>query len=266
MKNTIQSSNAILEFNNLSKNNTYAVTKINLWIYKYEFVYNQAITSIRSKNSFPRLLEQNRQAYEFIDFYELLKKISLCSENEMFFKEQLSIYDKIKNNVTKLNNWLNIQHQDNEKKQNLFNDVFYDNRELTDYNFTISSSLIIDHLEFKYSLQYLRLLKKANMIEIIGEVKQINKVEIFEQKNKFSSTSCLITPKYTKQKILIATKDVHHNIFQITFLNGKTALINNVFLGQKVKIYVDLRGGYIQKGERKDYYTNPLGWDLEILE
>ncbi len=267
---------SIKELKNLSENNTYSISKIEWWLLKYRGEYqngNSVINAIPSSFTYPRISPKYQEEFNFKDLYERLEEVSICYKNETHFKEQLAVYNKVKNNVSELNNWLATHYLDAGKQQSKFRMLFADNRELIDYSFKIhlptslNLSVMVDANEYQYSLQFLNILERSKKIVISGVVKLITDLEVFEERRITEGDYTRIRPAFKRQKIVISTNDEHLNEHLIRFVNGKTELLKDVSVGQKIKGFISLRGGEWENEHKElEYRHSLLGWDIEKLE
>jgi len=276
MNNTILITQAITGLKHLSENDIYPISKIEWWLLKYEADYQDVksiINAIPNDFTLPRISKKYHTEYQFIDLFERLQEVSICHRNETYFKEQLALYDEVKNNVSELNNWLATHYLGAGEQQSKFGALFFDNRELTDYNFNIylpislKLSIVVDATEFQYSLQFLNILERSKKMIITGIVKLIDDIEIFEERRISNEKFTRVRPAFKRQKVVISTNDEHLNEHLIRFVNGKTELLKDVSLGQKIKVFTSLRGGeWEDENGVKEYRNSLLGWDVEILE
>jgi hypothetical protein len=148
--------------------------------------------------------------------------------------------------------------------------LFGDNRELIDYSFKIhfplplNLSVIVDGNEFQYSLQFLNILERSKKIIIIGVIILISDLEVIEE-SRIEVDYIRIRPAFKRQKIVVSTNDEHLNEHLIIFRNGKTELLKDVSIGQKIKVFASLRGGEWENENKELAYGHSLlGWDIEL--
>ena len=273
MNNALSIIQSLENLKSLTKDNTYSIVKIEWWLLKYKGEYqytNSVIDAIPSSFTYPRISPKYQEEFNFKDLYERLEEVSICYKNETHFKEQLAVYNKVKNNVSELNNWLATHYLDAGKQQSKFRILFADNRELIDYSFKIhlptslNLSVIVEANEFQYSLQFLNILERSKKILISGVVKLITDLEVFEERRITEGNYTRISPAFKRQKIVISTNDEHLNEHLIRFVNGKTELLKEVKVGRKIKVYTSLRGGEWENEHKElEYKHSLLGWDIE---
>ena len=260
----------------LLDNKFISLAKIEWWLLKYESAYQDVISIIKaipSDYAFPSIGDRYALEFQLKDLYELLEEVSACHRNEAYFKKQLELYDEISNNVTELSAWLESHKLTPSEEQIRFLDFFADNRELSGYRSKVimpsnlDFSIRINLIEFEYTLRFLDIIKGSEKLVFIGVVKLIKDVEFLEEivtKTKgFTSTR----PAYKRQHVVIATNDAHRNEYLIRFVHGKTELLKDITVGQKVKVFTDLRGGELEKESGvKEYWNSLIGWGIQILE
>lgn len=260
------------ELKSLSKDGIYSIDKICWWLLKYEEEYqriNSIISSIPGR--YPSFTPKYQDEFNLKDLYKSLEEVSVCYTNETYFEEQLKVYNEVKNNVSELENWLATNYLDIGGQQCKFTILFGDTRELTDYSFKIhlpralNLSVIVDSKGFQYTLQFLNILERSKKIIIKGVVKQIEALEIFEEREIRKGDYTTTRAAYKTQKIIISTNDADHNEHLIRFINGKTELLKEVNVGQEIKVYATLRG-VEKENENKEleYRHRLLGWDIEV--
>lgn len=264
---------SITEFKSLFVDDIISVTKIQWWLLKYESDYLEIKDSFINKEFeyvFYRIRGKDQEEFSFIDLFEKLQEVSDCHKNEKYFKDELEVYDTIKNDVTKLNSWLENHSLDTKGRQSEFRMLFSDNSELLGYNFNIEIKSIgfkIKIEDFHYSLRFLNVIEKFKKIVIIGVVSRINNLEDFKEIKTTVGDSVITRPAFKRQEIILSTNDEHLNEYLIRFVNGKTELLKNIDIGQTVKIYVDLRGGNLKNEDgTQGFQSSLLGWDISLLE
>jgi len=251
------------------------LSKLDWWLLKYESAYQDAISTIEaipSDYTFPRIGDRYTLEFQLKDLYELLEEVSVCHGNEVYFEEQLELYDEVSNNVTKRNSWLERHKLNPSEEQTKFINQFADSREVTGCNFELSLPLGLDFtmkvnpIDFESTLRFLDIIERSKKIVIIGKVEHVDNIEVIEEKTtktkEFTSTS----PVYKRQAIVVSTNNNQYNEYLIRFLHGKIGLLKGVTVGKKVKVYADLRGGVLDKeNDVKEYWNSLIGWEIEQL-
>lgn len=250
--------------------------KLDWWLLKYESAYQDVISvieTIPSDYTFPSIGDRHTYEFQLKNLYELLEEVSACHRNEAYFKEQLELYDEVSNNVTELSSWLESHKLTPSEEQIRFLDFFADNRELSGYRSRVimpsnlDFSIKINLIDFQYTLRFLDIVERSGKLVLTGVVKLIKDVEFLEEIVTKTKEFTSARPAYQRQHIVIATNDAHNNEYLIRFVYKKTELLKEVTVGQKVKVYTDLRGGELEK-ERgvKEYWNSLIGWDIQVLE
>lgn len=268
--------NPITELRKLVDTRFISLPKIEWWLMKYESDYQYVISvidAIPSDYKFPSFGERYAFEFQLKDLYELLEEVLTCYKDEAYFKIQLTTYQEISSNAMALSSWLETHKLTPSKEQSKFKWLFADNREVTGYNLKLNLpigldfTMVVNPLDFHYSIKFLDIIDRSEKLEFVGIVKLIKPIDFFE---KIVTTTKEITstrPAYQRQDIVIAVDDSHNSQHQIKFFNGKTSLLKNIYVGQKVKVHVELRGGVSEKSDGvKEYWTLLRGWDIEILE
>lgn len=250
--------------------------KIEWWLLKYESAYQDVISSIEaipSDYTFPRIGDRYASEFMLKDLYELLEGVSVCYRNEAYFNNQLELYDEVSNNVTELNSWLDIHKLIVPKEQSIFMGLFADIRGVKGYNYELRLPLGLDFtmkvnpIDFQSTLRFLDIIERSKKVIIIGTVKYFESIEVIEEKitktKEYTSTS----PTYKRQDIVVSANNSQNNEHLIRFLYGKIELLKDVYVGQMVKVYLELCGGVLEneKGTR-EYWNLLKGWDIEVLE
>jgi hypothetical protein len=274
---------AIRELKSLSEKGIYKKSKLKWWLQKYADQYTYFIKGRENRDAMAityradarpevkEFIHLENKINTFLDTYETLENVIELYANETYYKEQIVAYNKVKNNVSELNNWLATQYLDTGKQQSDFKILFGDNRELIDYSFKIhfplslNLSLIVDGNEFQYSLQFLNILERSKKIIIIGVITLFSDLEVFEESRITEGDYIRIRPAFKRQKIVVSTNDEHLNEHLIIFRNGKTELLKDVSIGQKIKVFASLRGGEWENENKELAHRNSLlGWDIEL--
>jgi hypothetical protein len=254
-------SNQIKELKSLeSSEGFYSRDKISWWLIKYEEEYYKQLNffeSIPLDIDNPRNLTKYTKESQFLDLYEALNKVLSFHNNESYFKEQLEVYELVKNDDERLNTWIDYHKTDKKCKYEEFVSLFSDNRTVTGFNLTILYPLSLpvkvklDESEFQYTLKFLELLERLDKTEIIGVIEIINPIENIRL-NEFQT--------YNKQTIVVSVNDTLNSELHIRFIQGKIQLLKHIKVGQKVKVYADLINSEVESN-RQDY----LGWNIELI-
>ena len=169
----------IEELKSLSDNGIYKRGKLEWWLLKYEeeykYYYNDKET--RSTMRITYRADASSQRKESIDLlnkinvflytYEVLGKVTKFYRNELHFKDEIKRYNSIKNNVKELDSWLKTHELDKNKKYAAFVNLFENTRTVSGYRFDIlypfslPLKIRLDELEFKYTLQFLKILERS---------------------------------------------------------------------------------------------------------
>ncbi len=226
------------------------IKTIDLWLKKHNQFYNSTIEFMK-KNTLNSVESLTRKEFEVL--YGKLSILSLLHQKEAYFKEQINTYNKIKDSVSKLNEWFNYQYKNKDKYQ-LFSSVFYDNRELSHFKLKFDE-LILSPSDFKYTLQFMKIIEDSKAITFEGTIKTIYDVEVH---NKTKTARA-----YTKQKIVLSIDDFCCSEYQVTFTDGRIKNLDNLIEGQYVKVFARLTSGQIENQEK--YQHHLYGWRVEIL-
>ncbi|WP_298767339.1 DUF3127 domain-containing protein [uncultured Polaribacter sp.] len=256
---------SIIELENLSDKGIYKRDKIEWWLMKHENEYQTLLRffdELKSIVKSPRNLTKYAKQSQFLDMYEVLLKVTAFYRNEVYFKEQIEVYDLVKKDIDQLNNWLEIHKTDKKHQYEEFVSLFQDNSLISNYNLTLLYPLSLplkvklDELDFYNVLKFLEILEKSNKIEINGAIEDINDLEVVKL-NKYQT--------YSRQTVVVSNDDMHQSKLLIRFLKGKTDLLSNLKVGQKVKVYADLLGGK-DESNKQGYSLSLLGWSIEELK
>jgi len=260
----------------LLDNKFISLAKIEWWLLKYVSAYQDVISIIEAISPdyvFPSIGDRYALEFQLKDLYELLEEVSVCHRNEAYFKKQLALYDEVSNNVTELSSWLESHKLTASEEQIRFLDFFADNRELSGYRSKVimpsnlDFSIRINLIEFEYTLRFLDIVERSGKLVLTGIVKLVKEVEFLEEIVTKTKECTSTRPAYQRQHVVIATNDAHRNEHLIRFVHGKTELLKDITVGQKVKVYTDLRGGELEKESGvKEYWNSLIGWDIQILE
>ena len=161
----------IEELKSLSNDSIFSIDKIEWWLLKHETFYKQTKRINDSKHLYeiddrivrlPDNIGNPSDEEKFIDVYESLNNLSQLHRNESYFKQEMAIYDRIKNKPQKVKQWLKKNEKlgtedyvtflidyldylggDNEYHLNVF---FLKNDNLDFY---------VDREDFKYTIRFL---------------------------------------------------------------------------------------------------------------
>ena len=172
--------NFIAELKSLSNKDIYKRDKIEWWLLKYkeDYQYHYQNKEIRptmkityradTKPHIKKSIDLENTINRFLDTYEVLNKVTDFYRNEVYFKQELELYKSIKADAVGMKYWLAKHNLAESKKYADFVDLFQDNRTLSGYRFDILYPLslplkiTLDESEFKYTIQFLEILDKAN--------------------------------------------------------------------------------------------------------
>lgn len=106
---------AIQDFKHINNEKILKVNIVEWWLLKYtqdyketyDFIYSQHLFVLED-GSTVRLPPLGKKTYDekFLDLYKALDTISELHKNEIYFKQELNEYHKVKKNKSKLKNWL----------------------------------------------------------------------------------------------------------------------------------------------------------------
>lgn len=252
-----ESSTPIAEYKTLSTNGVCSMRNIGLWLEKYAEFYNTTLKVLEvekytSKLNSVELLVKK----EFENLYGKLSILKKLYKKESYFKQQLETYNKVKDSISKLEKWFKYQ-QENKREYELFSALFYDSRELTHFALKLDE-LTLDTKDFKHTLEYMSIIENAQAIEFKGTIKTISDLEVFEK----TST----TRAYTQQVLVISIKNFCCSAYQIVFRDGRVKHLENLCVGQYVKVFARLTGGELERSESvKKYSHNLYGWRVEKI-
>jgi len=251
------------------------LSKLDWWLLKYESAYQDAISTIEaipSDYTFPRIGDRYTLEFQLKDLYELLEEVSVCHGNEVYFEEQLELYDEVGNNVTEQSSWLEVHKLTAPEEQEIFLNLFADSRELSGYRselimpLGLNFSIKINSIDFQYTLRFLDIIERSKKIIIIGVVKHVEDIEVIGENATKRKEQLSTSPAYRRQAIVVLANNNQYNEYLIRFVHGKIGLLKGVTIGKKVKVYADLRGGVLDKGnDVKEYWNSLIGWGIEQL-
>lgn len=269
----MKTSEAFMELKDLSDSGLYSKDKIEWWLLKFEEEYNNLFNFFEAEKvnfTHPRNLSKYKEEAQFLDTYEVLLKVADFYRNEIYFKEQVELYDSIKDSNAQLNSWLETNKLVEGKRYKEFVYLFQNTTKLSGYDFVIRYplslplSIKLDKTDFKYTLQFLEILERSKKIQIIGTISMINDLEIFEKKIIKTDEGESYSRAFTRRNIIISTNDAYGSELLIKFMDDRTHLLKNLKKGQRIKVYADLTGGK-NESEKLGYSLSLLGWNIEIL-
>lgn len=233
------------EYKSFIAQNKCKMEAIELWLKKYNHFYTNAVKDVNNKVDL--LVDK-----EFEVLYGKLSILSLLYQKETYFKEQINTYNKVKDSVSKLEQWFNFQYKNKDKYQ-LFSSVFYDSRELSHFKLKLDE-LTLNPTDFKYTLQFMNIIEDSKSITFNGTIKTIYDIEVFSKTNTARA--------YKKQIIVLSIDDFCCSEYQVTFTDGRIKHLENLIEGQYVKVFARLTGGQI---ENEEYKHRLYGWRVEKL-
>lgn len=91
-------------------------------------------------------------------------------------------------------------------------------------------------------------------MELQGEIKKIFETQTFAS-------------GYQKRELILVTEEQYPQPISIEFLSEKVGLLDRFSTGEKVKIFINIRGREWTnpQGETK-YFNSIVGWKIELLE
>ncbi len=269
----MKTSEAFIELNDLSDSGLYSKDKIEWWLLKFEEEYNNLFNFFEAEKvnfTHPRNLSKYKEEAQFLDTYEVLLKVADFYRNEIYFKEQVELYDSIKDSTAQLNSWLETNKLVEGKRYKEFVYLFQNTTKLSGYEFVIRYpfslpvSIKLDETDFKETLHFLKILEMSEKVQAIGTISLINDLEVFEKKITKTDEGESYRRAFTRRNIIISTDDGYGSELLIKFMDEKTHLLKNLKVGQRVKIYADLTGGK-NEADKLGYSLSLLGWNIEIL-
>lgn len=158
------------ELENLSENGIYRKDKIESWVLKHELRYKRLIMDIDILNrEFPSAYIRNHNMLQkeakFLDTYEVLLDVLECYENELYFKEQIAYYNRIKNDDLEFSSWLHMHRLDEGDMQTKFKQLFQNTSKFSGYEFIIRYpfdlpvTIKVDELDFKNTIQFISIIQ-----------------------------------------------------------------------------------------------------------
>lgn len=256
-KNHNQISNPIQEYKTFCTKDFCNMETIELWLKKHKSNYTLTVEQLEDeKNSFKINQVELLVKKEFEILYGKLNILSILYKKEPYFKQQLEVYDTVKDSISQLKNWFAYQDEHKNEYQ-LFSSVFYDNRELTHYRLELDK-IILNPDNFKHTLKYMSIIEDAQAIEFTGTIKSISDLEIIKQAHGRT---------YSKREIVLSINDFYSSDYQISFSQGRVKNLENFSVGQSVKVLARLTGGEFENTEGiKDFKYNLYGWRVEKLD
>lgn len=244
----------IQEYKVFCSQDTCSMKGIEIWLEKHKDFYNKTVELLKKNNlnSVELLITK-----EFEILYGKLSILSLLHQKEAYFKEQIQTYNKIKDSVSKLKEWFAFQHE-NKKEYQLFSSVFYDSRALVHYALKLEE-LRLNPEDFKHTLKYLSIIEDSKALAFKGIIKSISYLEVYEKTNTSRA--------YSKRKIVLSIDDFCCSEYQISFSDERVKHLDNLSVGQFVKVYARLTGGATEKPKDiKEYKHHLYGWRIEKLD
>ena len=263
------------ELESLSQQGLYRKDSIQYWLLKHRIIYKTLNKDIDTLNKeFPNSYIRNYYAFKdeskFLDTYEVLLEVLKCYKKELYFKEQIVFYNDIKDNGAHFNSWLSKKKVSENKFISQFNQMFQNTTMPSGYEFIIRYpfflpvNIKLDESDFKHTLQFLEILEMSRRLQFIGDISTINDLELFEKKTTKTNEGVSYRRAYKRQIITMISNDVQTTKLKVKFLDGKTVLLKDLKVGQRVKVYADI----IEQNEIENdkCIKNLLGWHIEILK
>jgi len=254
----LNDSNPICEYNTFSTKSVCKMKTILLWLERYRGLYEDTVTILGDKRYASKL--NSVEVLVKKDFEVLYGKMSILSKlynKETYFKQQLNNYKLVQDSVLGIEKWFNYQHK-NKNEYQLFSAVFYDSRELTHFNLKIDN-LTLNPDDFKHTLKYMGIIEDNKAIEFEGTVKIISDLKSYEKTES--------TRAYTKRKIGVSIDDFSCSEYQVVFTDGRVKHLDDLSVGQFVRVFARLTGGELQNSEGiKEYKHHLYGWRIEKLD
>lgn len=159
------------ELLNLSSVSVFRIAQIEWWLLKYEGEYKRIHQIEQSKYLYeidgevvrlPDYIGCRTDEEKFIDTYQRLDELTQLHKNEEYFKQEMAIYQKVKNNPDLVQDWLKKNEQFGTKDYILFLteylDYIIDN---TEYHLKVfflgdkELEVYVDREDFKYTIEFL---------------------------------------------------------------------------------------------------------------
>lgn len=158
------------ELENLSDNGFYTEEKIVWWLDKHKLRFEKLKTDIEAlakefQDDYVRNHKGLQKEAQFLDTYEVLQEVLECYKNELYYKEQIEYYNKVKEDELEVNSWLRLHKLDESEMQTKFKMLFQNTATASGYEFVIRYpfslpvSIKFNESDFLYTLQLLSLLK-----------------------------------------------------------------------------------------------------------
>ena len=117
------------ELQSLSIEGVYSIDKISWWLIKNKEEYDTQLNFLEGLSQYvdyPKNLTKYTKESQFLDLYEVLNNVVSFYNNESYFKEQLEVYELVKNNVEQLETWLEYHKKDTQYMYEEFVSLFSD--------------------------------------------------------------------------------------------------------------------------------------------
>lgn len=152
----------VIEFEELVEGNLYTIAIINQWLEKYRKYYkrvhdiNQAFHLYEIDGQvvrLPPMCEPPTVDEKFLNIYQELDKISKSHLNEDYFKQEIAIYNGIKNEPLKVKRWLKknetlgLNDFGNEPENGMHIQLYFLKDE--------QRKVYVDKEDFKYTIEFL---------------------------------------------------------------------------------------------------------------
>lgn len=263
------------ELRKLSTNNVYNQNIIESWLFKYDSFYHELYNRIKVfENKCNTQHIRNHKMFlmegKFLDTYEVFMEVLECYKKESCYKEQIEIYNiNGEEDKASLDKWLRNHKLVESKFISQFNQMFQNTTTPSGYEFIIRYPFFLpvdiklDESDFKHTLQFLEILERSNRLQFIGDISAINDLELFEKKTTKTNEGVSYRREYKRRIINITSNDVQGTELKVKFMDGKTALLEDLKVGQRVKLYADI----IEQNETENdgCIKNLLGWHITIL-
>src|SRR5690606_7778884 len=164
-------SKAVKEFESLPSDGTYSLATIEWWLLKYQDEYNR-IKEEESKRfmylidgkwvRLPDYLDARTPNEKFLHIYETLNIVTEFHKEEDYFKQQMAIYKRIKNDSQKVKEWLAKNEHLGAEKYFMFSlDYFGEEDEMeNEIHLHVTfledegRELFVDRNDFKYTIEF----------------------------------------------------------------------------------------------------------------
>lgn len=248
--------NPIHEYKEFVSKSVCRMETIELWLEKYKNEYNSTVSVIEDKRNHFKLNTIDLLAKtEFEKLYGKLAVLRKLYHKESYFKEQLKLFNKGIDSISKQKEWFTYQEA-NKNQYELFSLVFYDNRKLTHFSLKLED-FALDPEDFKYTLKYMSIIEDAQATEFKGTIKSMS-AKVHSKKTPGMA--------YSKREIVLSVDDFCSSEYQITFSQDRVQQLDNVHVGQYVKVLARLTGGAWEKSNGiKEFGYNLFGWHIEKL-